>query len=161
MMKPTHPSIESIEVIPMNKESIFEEPYSEDEIFGCSLSYDEWAMKVAPRITTHESKKADDVWYGFGLDYLKETDQIAAKFKGFMFGPTAKYGKHVLMAKSKKAKSIEEILEQDFSKCFLYVIGGRHVQYCTHPAPFDVPKEELEDYFIEQYEYIIRYAEIE
>lgn len=160
MMKSTHPRIESIEVIPMNKESIFEEPYSEDEIFGCSLSYQEWKQKVAPRITTYESEKADEVWFGFGLDLLSETDAIAAKFKGFMFGPTAKYGKHILIAKSRTAKSVEDILSQDFSNCFLYVVGGRLSKYCTHPSPFDVPQDELEDYYMEQYEYILRYAEI-
>lgn len=153
------PFIKSVQVIPMNKETIFEGPYSEDEVFCCSLSYDDWKKEVSPRITQSEGcTSASD---GFGMDYLEDTDEIASKFKGFMFGPIAKYHKNVLLAKTKKARSIKEILDQDFSNCFLYVVGGRHNRFCTHPAPFSVPPEELEDYFVEQYDYIIRYAEIE
>lgn len=148
------PFIESVQVIPMNKETIFEDPYSEEEIFSCSLLYDEWKEKVLPRISQSDRD-------GFGLDYLKETDEIASKFKGFMFGPIAKYKKDILTAKYRKARSVQEIVDQDFSNCFLYVVGGRLNRFCTHPSPFLLTDEELEDYYVEQYEYIIRYAEIQ
>ena len=106
-------------------------------------------------------------WYGMGYDYLPETRQISAKFKGFMFAPIAKYGTGVLAAKTRRADSIQDILDQDFSNCFLYMVGGREVAYNTHPDPFDpsITTDEFDEimrsHTTKKYEYIIRYAEIE
>lgn len=166
MMKPTHPRIESIEVIPMNKESIFEQPYSEFEMFACSLSYEDWASRMIPIMKGNPDEKIEGSFPGMGYDILQETRQIADKFKGFMWAPTAKYGTNVLMAKHKKFESIQQILDTDFSNCFLYTVGGQFMKYNTHPNPFDPtidPEKYLEvmaPYTKEEYTYTIRYAEL-
>lgn len=166
MMKPTHPKIESIEVIPMNKESIFEQPYSEFEMFACSLNYDDWASRMIPVMTGNPDKTVGEGFRGMGYDLLPETRQIADKFKGFMWAPTAKYGTNVLMAKHKKFESVQQVLDTDFSNCFLYTVGGLLMKYNTHPDPFD-PNIDRDKYFEimkpylkDEYTYTIRYAEM-
>ena len=117
--------IESIQVIPMNKESIFDEPYVEDEIHGCTLNVKEWEEQVLPRLALPFDEKNIDGLYGHDLTPPPNVSEIARLFKGYMFGPVAKYGKEVLEARSYTFESFDDVGGCDFSNCFLYTIGKR------------------------------------
>lgn len=101
--------IESIEVIPMNKESIFEAVPLQG--FDCSLttSYEEWR----PLVDRYLDLNLDD--YG---DYLKvqkqpEFDEVCEKFarsqKAFMTGPTGIFHDIVYTARSVKLPTADHL----------------------------------------------------
>lgn len=135
--------IESVTVIPMNKESIFGEPYSEFEMFNCSSSYKEWEEKVGSRLELNNNTETAQY---FGLTRIPETEMIANEFRGYMFGPVAKYGTLVLMAETKQFDSLRDLLNDDYSNCFLYAIGK-----------ISFGRDEKD--FSEKTKYVLRYAE--
>lgn len=164
-MKTTHPNIESMQVILSRKDSMFEAPYSENEIAMCSLNYNEWVQNMKEAITSPMDKQVD--WrIGFGMDWLPETEQIASKFGGFMWAPTAKYGTKMLMAMTIQKDTVQEILDMDFSDCFLYVVGGQLFYINTHPNPLDTSIDPdkyhgiMKEYMVPKYRYVVRYAKV-
>lgn len=99
--------IESIEVIPMNKESIFES--EELNIFECvsiTTSYDEWKVM--------HDKHLEMIGYipdrSTKSPYFDEIcEEFAKNHKAFMTAPTAKFGNEVYEAKTRVAETEEEL----------------------------------------------------
>lgn len=116
-MKNINDKIESVEVIPMNKESIFGEPYSEDEYFNVTESFDEWLEFI---------EKISDSDIAFDVVTSGELLDIAKKAKGYMTGPVAKYGTHILSAKGRKFKTAKDLENVDWTKTFVYMFVKNH-----------------------------------
>lgn len=113
--------IESIELIPMNKESIFDEPYVEDEIVNIAVSYEEW--KTFNYNRTNEMNSNSNFNTEFKDEVKEDLLEFAKKVKGYMISPTAKIGTKMIVAKTNKVESIKELNEKlDPSKIYLYMI---------------------------------------
>ena len=125
--------IESIEVIPMNKESIFDEPYSEDEIVNIAITYEEWETFNYNR--TNEMNSSSTFNSDFKDEVKDDLLEFAKKAKGYMINPTAKIGTKMIVAKTYKANSIEELNEKiDPNKIYIYMI------YYTTRVVIEIPQ---------------------
>ena len=98
--------------IPMNKESIFDDPEPPTETFGI-VDFDSWTNKAYIIDTV-----ADNTF----VDYIRDNYPIS----GYMIGPTALYNGETLTAKTIKIKDPGQLLELfscDDHKKFLYSIS--------------------------------------
>lgn len=97
--------IESVEVIPMNKETIFGDYEESFEVYGITTDVHKWLKKQYSDGLSN-STIAD----GFE-DYTitKEIIEFAKKQKIFMMGPTAKLGYDVYEPRSFAVESLEEV----------------------------------------------------
>lgn len=89
--------IESVEVIPMRGESIWENIKNDFEVFGITTSYDEW-----------EKVSADNVL--LDLDNYAVTEEcfeFAKRQQAFMTAPTAKFGDVLFVSRTRRAKSLD------------------------------------------------------
>lgn len=77
--------IESVEVIPMTKESKFEDVEREFEVFAMTTSFDEWESFALEAIK-RESK------YNNHVQYDEQCRNYALKHQAFMTAPVAKFG---------------------------------------------------------------------
>lgn len=105
--------IESVEVIPMNKESIFEETsWIEDEDYGYTDDYKQWAERKSKLIESRDCN------YGAASLYEHE---ICKRAKIYMMHPVIKIGTKIYESRSRRFNSIGEI-DIDFDKIALYDI---------------------------------------
>jgi hypothetical protein len=88
--------IESVQVIPSRKDSIFEDDFVEEtfECYSFTTSYQNWLGEFSEH----------DYQYNFDLSCR----EFAKRQNIFMTGPTAKFGKTVYVAKSLQTKSLED-----------------------------------------------------
>ena len=113
--------IESIEFIPMSKDSIFEEPYIEDEIVNIAVSYEEW--KSFNDNSINERNSNINIDSNLKDEVKEDLLEYAKKAKGYMICPTAKIGKTMLVSKAKRAENIAHLYSSlDASKIYLYMI---------------------------------------
>lgn len=89
--------IESVEVIPMRGESIWEDIKNDFEVFGITTSYDEW-----------EKVSANNVL--LDLDNYAVTEEcfgFAKQQQAFMTAPIAKFGDVLFVSRSRRARSLD------------------------------------------------------
>ena len=117
--------VESIQVIPMNKESIFVPEYRENETDGVIYSFADW---VTQRKTAHEIYYNTYPLNGImsipeRTEYFDEegAKRIAGYFTGFMTSPCALLAGRTLMVKSRAVLKWSDLDKLDNGKIkFLY-----------------------------------------
>lgn len=111
--------IESMEVIPMNKESIFEE--NELYTFECvniTTSYDEWKIMHDANLENYNkllSRKTNP-------DFDSDCELFARSHKAFMLGPTAKFDRIFYEVKTRIAHSREQLFTFEHLGPLYYVM---------------------------------------
>lgn len=130
------------------------EPYSEDETFGVTYSFEEWLYHL---------EKTEDANYkiltsGEFVEYVKNA-------KGFMTNVVAKIGTDILEAKTRAFKTLEDLHHLNLDKTYMFQIidtSGNKVILHDGEDVFDImengkiPEDRLEY----RTEYKIRYAEL-
>lgn len=109
--------IESVEVIMMNKdsESMFGEPYIEDEFSGITYDFDEWKEFHANRSKDVYDRRieidANDV----------EVWEFVKSARGYMTAPVGKAGFDVVEARTVSVQSLEDV-RFDITDSYIYDI---------------------------------------
>lgn len=115
--------IESMEFIPMNKESIFEDPVPPTETYNVTYDRDEWAKQWK----TYERNDKLDPSYKMTIAW-DLVDQIKFYVTGFMTGPVALVNGKPMVARTigvQAARAVNDQFlahEQDGYDVFLYSV---------------------------------------
>lgn len=113
-------NIESVDVILSNKESIFEEPFVEYEMFAITDNFDEWKQLNIDNIEFD--------YYKTTPIYTNDLDAVAKKFDMYMLAPTAKYGIEILTARTKKFKSLDDVsVDKNMVLYRLFILEDEYV----------------------------------
>lgn len=92
--------IESVEVIPMAKESKWKDAPRKFEVSMITTDYVTWFTKMYDDILSYDAEpKIDEVCIRF-----------AKKQQAFMLAPTALFGSHVYVAKSRSADTLDGVV---------------------------------------------------
>jgi hypothetical protein len=126
--------IESVEVIPMNKESIFEdEQYIDDETYGVTNNKDEWMVAIQDQFD-----KMSVLGGGKGVIGGDERlDAFVDSVDTYMLAPAAKMGTSILLAKARKIESLDTLSELDPKRVALYYITEFDNCYVVRYAELD------------------------
>lgn len=94
--------IESVEVIPMSKDSKWEEMKEPFEVIGITTSYVEWLKDAY--------EKTSLGWNGQEFEMDSNCLEFARNQSAFMTAPTAKFGNTIFVACALKVSSLEDII---------------------------------------------------
>ena len=104
-------------IIPMTKESIFEEPCDDFEIYGVTEDFEEWVKNNRKLV---QGLKVSN----FNCELTQEmVEFVSNNFYHFMLRPVAMTENGVLLSQSKRFSSLEEVksnFEKYTNKVFLY-----------------------------------------
>jgi len=100
--------IESVEVIPMRGESIWEDTENPFEVMAISTSFDEWKKQM---IIEHQREKEDhyynpnDPYHSITFD--SDCMDFAENQFAYMLAPTGKFGSDVYISKTISVKTLD------------------------------------------------------
>lgn len=94
--------IESIEVIPMSKDSKWEETKEPFEVFEVTTSYSKWLIDCV--------EKSSSGWNGQDFEMDSNCLEFAQKQSVFMTAPTAKFGNALFVSYTRRTPSLKDVL---------------------------------------------------
>jgi hypothetical protein len=92
--------IESIEVIPMTKESKWEDVPRQFEVSMITTNFGEWFTRMYDDVLSYDTKANID----------SECIKFAKKQQAFMLAPTAIFGSQVYVAKSRLSETLDDVV---------------------------------------------------
>lgn len=100
--------IESVEVIPMRKESIWEDISNPFEVAGITTSYEEWEKFFVDYI--NKQNRMSDHSFSIKIEFNDECKKFAKLQHAFMTTPTSLFGKITFVSKSIKVNTLENMV---------------------------------------------------
>jgi hypothetical protein len=145
--------IESVEVIPMSKDSKWEETQEPYEVFGVTTSYSEWLVDSI--------EKSSLGCNGQEFEMDSNCIEFAQKQSVFMTAPTAKFGNTLFVARTRLTPSLKDIrLDGPLYRVFTVKVddieAGKIVtRSYVDPDTFEIM---FGPWYPKKTEYIIRYG---
>lgn len=102
--------IESVQVIPMRGESIWEDARNPFEVAGITTSYDEWLAKMKAHDAEEEQIEIAGELVPKSMTFEDECIEFAKKQQGFMINPVAKFGDIIYMANAVKTETLQDFM---------------------------------------------------
>ena len=101
--------IESVEVIPMRGESIWEDTKNDFEVFGITTSLEEWKTQI---LSDHEREMKsinDDFPSMVSSSFGEDCMDFASRQSAYMLKPVGKFDDTLYMAKTIFVKSLDDV----------------------------------------------------